>query len=250
VTSRTPEREEWSYGATLTTAAAAASLPKTARTRLRILAALAERLNAATEPGALRVTDIMSDAGLAHGTFYRYFADQEVALEELMDGFLSFLRERQAVERPGAPGSFERVHHSIVTYCHVFRANVGLMRRLLSTEVRGGASRERFHAFNREWYVRTAEAMAAQRRARGSVASSGSGDGLRLLPSAYALGGMIDEFLVQIYLRRDPNLAFLADDVDAIAEDLTQAWCFGAYGDLGQRGRESESARRRSQATA
>jgi AcrR family transcriptional regulator len=220
--------DEWSYAASLTVAAEAAGLPKTARTRLRVLAALAGQLNLVEDPAAIRVSDVMLKAGLAHGTFYRYFADQDAALEDLSDGFLSFLNERQAQTKQGAVGSPERIHHSIAVYCRVFRANIGLMGRLMSLDSRGGASRDRFHAFNREWYVRAAEAMASRRQAAGGPWA----EGLRLLPIAYALGGMVDEFLAQIYIRRDPNLAYLAGDVEAIATLLTQAWCYGAYGDL------------------
>ena len=235
---------EWSYGASLAAAAAADGLPKAARTRLRVLAALAGRLNEADDPAAIRVTDIMAQAGLAHGTFYRYFTDQEAALEELSDGFLLFLTERQADAKQGAAGSPERIHQSILVYCQVFRANTGLMRRLMALDLRGGPSRDRFHAFNREWYARAAEAMASRRHEAGGA----WGEGLRLLPIAYALGGMVDEFLAQIYIRRDPNLAFLAGDVEAIATQLTRAWCYGAYGDL--KGRAGRGAGTRSPARA
>ena len=127
--------DEWSYAASLTVAAEAAGLPKTARTRLRVLAALAGQLNLVEDPAAIRVSDVMVKAGLAHGTFYRYFADQDAALEDLSDGFLSFLNERQAQTKQGAVGSPERIHHSIAVYCRVFRANIGLMGRLMSLEL-------------------------------------------------------------------------------------------------------------------
>jgi len=55
-----------------------------------------------------------------------------------------------------------------------------------------------------------------------------------MLPTAYALGGMIDEFLAQLYLRRDPALAGLAGDEAAVADLLTELWCRGAYGSLPQ----------------
>lgn len=236
--------EEWSYEASLAVTAEAAGLPKAARTRLRILAALAGQLNGVQDPAAIRVTDIMAQAGLAHGTFYRYFTDQEAALEELSDGFLLFLNERQAQTKLGAAGSPERIHHSIAVYCRVFRANTGLMRHLMSLDSRGGPSRERFHAFNREWYARAAEAMASRRQAAGGPWA----EGLRLLPIAYALGGMVDEFLAQIYIRRDPNLAFLAGDVEASATLLTQAWCYGAYGDLERREGAGAEVRRAARA--
>ncbi len=43
---------------------------------------------------------------------------------------------------------------------------------------------------------------------------------------------MIDEFLTQLYLRRDPALARFAKDEEAVADLLTELWCLGAYGRL------------------
>ena len=40
---------------------------------------------------------------------------------------------------------------------------------------------------------------------------------------------MIDEFLAQVYLRKEPALAHLADHEERIADILTDLWCFGAY---------------------
>ena len=54
--------DEWSYAASLTVAAEAAGLPKTARTRLRVLAALAGQLNLVEDPAAIRVSDVMVKA--------------------------------------------------------------------------------------------------------------------------------------------------------------------------------------------
>jgi hypothetical protein len=60
----------------------------------------------------------------------------------------------------------------------------------------------------------------------------GTASAEELLPTAYALGGMIDEFLTQLYLRQDPALTHLENDEEAVAELLTELWCLGAYGRL------------------
>ena len=54
----------------------------------------------------------------------------------------------------------------------------------------------------------------------------------RAAADAYALGGMIDEFLTQLYLRQDPALSHLAGNEEAVADLLTELWCLCAYGRL------------------
>jgi hypothetical protein len=43
---------------------------------------------------------------------------------------------------------------------------------------------------------------------------------------------MVDEFLAQIYLRKDPALLKLATAETLIADILTEVWCQGAYGNF------------------
>ncbi len=211
-----------SFAAALTRAAARPSLKKAERTRLRLLAAAAVRLERGDAPGALRVADIAAGAGLAHGTFYRYFQDRAAAVEALVAEFARHLRERLGAVQEGAPASPARVRAATLAYVRLFRANAGLMRCLMDVGRDSAAFRERFQALNRDWAGKVAAAIA-QRRARGESAET-------LLPTAYALGGMVDEFLAQLYLRRDPALAALADDEAAVAGLLTGLWCRGAYG--------------------
>jgi hypothetical protein len=114
------------------------------------------------------------------------------------------------------------VKSATLLYARLFRCNAGLMRCLLGLGSDGLSFAAPYQRLNRDWYGRVATAIARQRD-----------DGTRpqdLLPGAYALGGMIDDFLRQIYLRHEPALAHLADDEEKIAELLTDLWCFGAYG--------------------
>jgi AcrR family transcriptional regulator len=217
------------FVAVLRQAAASAGRAKSERTRLTLLAAIAARLTAGIEAASLRVSDIASEAGVAHGTFYRYFADRQSAVEALVADFVSFLRERLAESRDGPPGSRARVRAATLTYVRLFRANAGLMRCLMELGSAGAGFRDSFHALNRTWNTRVARAIG-QRRA--ALAGEAPQTAAAMLPTAYALGGMIDEFLAQLYLRRDPALAGLADDDAAVADLLTELWCRGAYGSV------------------
>lgn len=220
------------YPAVLVAAAEVGGLRKTERTRLRLLAAIAAAVNAGTPRGALRVADVTRAAGVAHGTFYRYFEDLPAATEALVGAFAEHVRERLAGARQGETGSRERVRGATLAYTLLFRDNAPLMRCLIGLDGEDSAFARSYRELNRAWYGRMAAAIA-RRRARD--AGGGETDPESLLPTAYALGGMIDEFLTQVYLRRDPALAHLAADEQAIAELLTELWCRGAYGAVTER---------------
>lgn len=223
--------EAGGYAAVLLAAAGEDALRKTERTRLKLLAAIAAALNTGTPRGALKVADVTRAAGLAHGTFYRYFDDLPAATEALVENFAGHVRERLAGARQGETGSRERVRGATLAYARLFRENAPLMRCLIGLDAEGGPFARAYRDLNRAWYGRMAAAIA-RRRAR--QAGGAEADPEDLLPAAYALGGMIDEFLTQVYLRRDPALAHLAADEEGIADLLTDLWWRGAYGTVAE----------------
>lgn len=195
--------------------AATPGLRKGERTRLRLLAAAARLLaRPGQEPGELQVAAITAEAGVALGTLYRYFPERPALLEALVAAFARFLEERLAASRQGPPGSQERVGAATLAYVRLFRANPGLMRCLLGLGRESAAWTGAFRRLNRAWNGRVAAALAAEQGAAPAA----------LLPTAYALGGMVDEFLTTLYLRRDPALAHLAGDEAAVAALLTELW--------------------------
>ena len=221
------------FAETLLVAAAAPDLRKVERTRLRLLASVARLLADGAEPSELTVADIVAAADLAHGTFYRYFPDVRAAIEAMIADFARFLRDELANAREGATGSRERVRGATLAYTRAFRANAGLMRCLIALGRENTAFARAFQELNQAWNRRMAAAIARHRAGQSAKPASAEA----LLPTAYALGGMIDEFLTQLYLRRDPALARFARDEEAVADLLTELWCLGAYGKLPAGGR-------------
>lgn len=214
--------QDLDFAATLLMRAEDPSLRKTERTELRLLASLARELMTGVERAGLKVAEVTRKAGLAHGTFYRYFTDIEAATARLIEDFSVFVHDKLAGARRGEAGSRERVRSATLLYARLFRRNAGLMRYLLGLGSDGLAYAPSYQRLNRDWYGRVAAAIARQRD-----------DGTaprELLPAAYVLGGMIDDFLRQIYLRHEPALADLCDDEEKIADLLTDLWCFGARG--------------------
>ncbi len=86
-------RNRWTYiGRVTGEPDVAKSRPARPNARLRLLAA-AERLLEGGEASALSVDAIATEAGVAHGTFYRYFRDRSAVLEALA----RHLRETRSV---------------------------------------------------------------------------------------------------------------------------------------------------------
>lgn len=222
------ENGQLSFMLALLEAADAPSIRKIQRTRLRLLASIAKQLSDGAEQADLRVADVVAAADLAHGTFYRYFPDLRSAIEALVGEFAIFLYQQLANSRAGVSGSRERVRDATLTYIRVFKANAGLMRCLNSLRREDTAFRKAFLELSRGWNTRMASAIG---RRRGTTSAE------EFLPTAYALGGMIDEFLTQLYLRQDPALSHLANEEEAVADLLTELWCLGAYGRLPSEGR-------------
>lgn len=211
-----------SYAELLRKNADAAGLKKSDRTRLRLLASIAAQLTDGKEQAELRVADVAAGAGVSHGTFYLYFSDLKCAIENLISDFGAFLYQELAGARSSGVGMADRIREATLAYAKAFRANVGLMRCLFSLARENSAFRRSFQELSEGWNRRVASAIARQRDGQSSEDM--------LLPTAYALGGMVDDFLTQIYLREDPALSHLAGDDDAIADLLTDIWCFGAFG--------------------
>ncbi|MCR9220430.1 MAG: TetR/AcrR family transcriptional regulator [Alphaproteobacteria bacterium] len=240
-----------SYAAALEATGRQAGLRRSERTRLAILAATA-RLLGRMSPAALTISAVAAEAGVAHGTVYLHARDGRALLEATAEGFAHFIRDHLAAVRDGAAGEPVRVLATTRRYVALFRENSGLMRCLTQAgesgaaesgaaeseaaeseagekgagETSAGGFRATFHALNRDWNGRAAHAIQRRRRAAGR-----SDDPDDALQTAYALGGMVDEFLAQLYLRRDPALAAVASDEEAVARLLTRLWLAGADAD-------------------
>ena len=204
-----------SYSETLAAAGRAPGLRKGERTRLRLLAATADLLQT-TFFHALRVTDICRRARVSQGTFYLYFSDRADIVTRLLTDFAATVFDTldAASDRDDAYGA---VHAPTLAYVHIFRANRGLLRCLTQLTEESRAFEQIYRELNAGWNRRAARAIAA---GPGGVRS----DPADALATAYALSSMVDEFLTTVYVRQDPELAFLADDPERVAAILSRLW--------------------------
>lgn len=195
--------------------AAAEGEPKTARTRLRLMAAIAALLE---ESGFhdLRVADCAARADLAHGTFYRYWPDREAAAQDVLAGFMATVRARRP---PGAPGTapYPRIVAANHYYVRVYRANAGLMRCLMQL---GNVLPAFAHIGQQANLALAARVVRGWERAEPAA---------RLLPArekiarALACIAMVEGVLRDLYVR--PALAPLASmNEDEVAELLSASW--------------------------
>jgi AcrR family transcriptional regulator len=197
-----------SYCERLAAAGRAPGLRKGERTRLRLLAATADLLQT-TFFHALRVTDICCRARVSQGTFYLYFSDRADIVTRLLTDFAATVFDTldTASDRDDAYGA---VHAPTLAYVHIFRANRGLLRCLTQLTEESRAFEQIYRELNAGWNRRAARAIGQ--------------DPANALAAAYALSSMVDEFLTTLYVRQDPELAFLADDPARVAAILSRLW--------------------------
>ena len=199
--------------------AATPGLRKGLRTGLRIRVAACELLET-TGPDRLKIHDLCERAGVSQGTLYLYFADRDDLLATLLQEFVAFLHKGMAASTRQSPSPEDSVRLATLSYCRYFEANRGLMRCLLHHYETFAKARAVVDAWNRVWIETIVRSVRRWQRRTGRAATSTRD----LRRRAYALGGMVDQYLNAIYLYQDPNLAPVAGDIGAVADTLTFIW--------------------------
>lgn len=201
--------------------AALRSARKVERTRLRLEIATAELLEGTTY-GRLTVDEITERAGLAHGTFYRYYAGKHEIVLAVLQGFLAAIRGmRPSLARMEDP--YAAIHAANRHYVEVYRHNVGLMRCLLTLR-----SDDPLVA---ELGSRADAGLAA--RVMRSIARFGAP--AAALPARrqelliHAVIGAVDALLRKVYGASEPPLQRFADDPEGIAAILSDMWYRALY---------------------
>ena len=200
-----------------------AGLRKGPRTQARIRWAACELLEGMSLD-ALTVQDIGRQAGIAQGTLYQYFGSRNELVAAVLHDFIAFLRERMLAAAAGSASFQESVTRSTRTYCELFRANRGLMKCLLHHFDTFPEARAILGAFNQEWIDLVVSAMRRQQRAARPTARD-------IRRRAYALGGMVDQYLAAIYLYEDRHVVATAGSIKEVVATLTAIWC-RAFADI------------------
>ena len=190
-----------------------APMRKGERTRRDLVLACARLLSA--EPfDALTVARLCGAAGVAHGTFYVYFENLNAIAAEVLGQFVDYIQLalRAAAREPGDPS-----RNTTDAYMRIFEAHAGLMKCLVTGIDTFPEARTAFQRLNNEW-IKTV--VRAQRRAEPGNPRSDED----LMRRAYALGGMVDQYLTALHVTADPWVEALSRDRDAVLDLLTDLW--------------------------
>jgi AcrR family transcriptional regulator len=186
------------------------------RTRLDLLLSGAHVL-ADQGLDTLTVADICQHAGVAHGTFYLYFKDRNDLAGALLSKFVDYL---QIQMRSAARQGDDPVRDTTAAYYVLFHENAGLMKCLVMGMDAFPEAREAFQRLNHDW-ARTV-VRALNRNTRDTRATDDE-----MMRRAYALGGMVDQYLAALFVTKDPWLTAISQDPEAVIATLADIWMKG-----------------------
>ncbi len=192
------------------------SVRKGERTRLRLLSATAEFLQDGFYH-EMRIADICASADVSQGTFYLYFKNKTKITTTLLTEFTTDAYSALDQSRRAACSPEDAVLLPTLAYVEIYKANRGLMRCLTLLSEESSEFEVIFRDLSSSWNHRIAKGI--QRRL-----GKPDEEFPECLATAYALASMVDEFLTKLYVRKDPNIAFLVDDPKRVAFMLTKIW--------------------------
>ena len=187
---------------------------KPQRTELQIEISVASLLG--ERPHHSISVDVIADrANIAHGTFYRYFSGKQEVIAKTIADYFAFVR----ATRPRIHGisDFDATRVGNRHYVRCFRENVGLMRCHFQLKDDDEQIAKVGRQADRELSDRIINRLVRRHKISEDMMP-------RLRLRTYALIGMVDELLLKIYGQADPPLAGFAEDMDMIADTLTQLW--------------------------
>ena len=208
--------ETFHFGQTLISDAK--TLKKRDRTQAQLYNASCDLLNS-TPLSLLKVSQICQKAGVAHGTFYIYFPSRQDFVASLLLRFVQYLQT--TMHQPSIPDETNTVRTTTSAYYQLFAQNTGLMKCLINHHDEFPGSLEAFQKLNREWatiVVDASERKLAEAGRAGKVSRN------ELFRRAYALGGMVDQYLSALLLDQDPTLAKVSENNQKVIETLSLIW--------------------------
>ncbi len=194
---------------------AARAAAKTTQTRLRLMLAL----TAVLEEGhihTLRVADCVARAGLAHGTFYRYWPDAGTAAQAVLSDFMATVTARRP-SLPRGEALYPRIMAANRYYVRVYRLNAGLMRCLMQAGNIDPAFGRIGQAANLALAERVVRAWEREDPAAATLPRQ------ERLARALACIAMVEGVLRDRHVRSPlPHLVAMSDD--RVADLLSDAW--------------------------
>jgi AcrR family transcriptional regulator len=193
-----------------------ATLRKGERTRTDLMRTCAELLSS-DPPDRLTVSALCKSARVAHGTFYVYFENLNAILAQVLGLFVDYvqIRMRSAARLGGDP-----VRETTAAYFALFEENPGLMKCLVTGVDAFPEAQAAFQRLNNEWAKTVVDSL-------NRLGRTGPLEEDEMMRRAYALGGMVDQYLTALFVTRDPWLAAISTDREAVIDTLTDIWTKG-----------------------
>lgn len=166
----------------------------------------------------MTVAALCKSAGVAHGTFYIYFSDRNALLADVLTQFVEHIQHCMRQVGPARPGDVVGAVTSV--YFDIFDRNRGLMKCLVNHLEDYPETMLAFQSLNRVWL----RGVVVSLRRRNIATHL---DDAELLRRAYALGGMVDQYLAALFLNNDQTLAAVSRDRDEVIGTLTTLWKAG-----------------------
>lgn len=184
--------------------------PKAERTRERLLAA-ARTVFERDGYFDARVADIVTEAGVAHGTFYTYFESKEDVFIAVAQRVTDALFE--VYRLPPGLDPVERIHETNRRYLELYEQNAVMLGLLDQVAPTSDRLREMRTGIRRHFAERLGSAIARMNHLGRTVEP-------RLDPFAagIALGSMVDQICYQWFVMREPF------DRELMVETLDQIW--------------------------
>lgn len=167
----------------------------------------------------ITVSKLCKEAGIAQGTFYLHFKDRHDFVSHLLRAFIAFLQIQ--MKQASHEDEADSIRATTAAYYRLFEANLGLMKCLIHHLDDFPETRDAFLLLNREWADRVTQSVMRRWEKAGTPAPLTQQD---LQRRAYALGGLVDQYLNVLLLHQDPYLSSLSQDKEAVIDSLSDIW--------------------------
>ena len=169
----------------------------------------------------MRLQDVADEAGMNFSLFYHYFASKTELVHEVLTEFIENIAavEPKSVAR-GDPFSSIVAANQVVA--NLYANSPGLMRCLVHFDEEEGKFSDIFRSVTLDWHKKIAQSMHKR-------FPDISADEETLLMVAYALGGMMDNFLFECFVDRNPVLTRVFPNPTSAAHFLAIMWYRAVY---------------------
>ncbi len=195
------------------------------RTRDRLLWATTKILNEAGYVN-MRLTDICEQAEISPAAFYLYFENKTDITRQVLTDFVDKI-EGNVFASIDDISAFQSLVQSNLRLIESFSANAGLIRCVVQFRDRVPEFQDPWREAGNAWSRRMADSAKARSDAEDM-------DDEVVLLACHTVGGMVDELMRDIYIRKNPQVLQLINSVapsaQALAEFVSVLWFRALFG--------------------